>query len=186
MRISATRTTLAVFTTLIALLGTTASAAADENVTLEVGDKAPDFTLKATDGRTYTLSDFHGEQAVVLAWYPKAFTSGCTIECKSLAENGHLIRAYDTRYFMASVDELETNTRFAEEQKADFPLLSDPTKETAEAYGVLMPEWGVAARHTFYIGKDGTILAIDRNVKPETSAEDIAARLSELGVAKAL
>ncbi len=168
------------------LLGALASASATAGESsLEAGDKAPDFTLQATDGKTYTLSDFQGRQAVVLAWYPKAFTSGCTVECKSLAENGHLIRAYDARYFMASVDDLDTNTRFAEEQDADFPLLSDPTKETARAYGVLMPEWGVAARHTFYIGKDGTILAIDRDVNPETSAEDMAATLGELGIAKA-
>jgi peroxiredoxin Q/BCP len=161
-----------------------AGAAADDMAMLEVGDTAPDFTLSATDGKTYSLADFKGRQAVVLAWYPKAFTKGCTIECKSLAENGHLVRAYDAQYFMASVDELDTNTRFAEEQKADFPLLSDPTKETAKAYGVLLPEWGVAARHTFYIGKDSTILAIDREVEPETSAQDMAATLGELGIAR--
>jgi peroxiredoxin Q/BCP len=174
----------ATFLALASVLLLSASAAANDTPAPEVGDMAPDFTLAATDGNTYTLADFKGKQAVVLAWYPKAFTKGCTIECKSLAENGHLIRAYDARYFMASVDELDTNSRFAEEQKADFPLLSDPTKATARAYGVLMPEWGVAARHTFYIGKDGTILAIDREVNPETSAQDMAARLGELGIAK--
>ena len=59
---------------------------------LEVGDKAPDFKLQASDGKTYQLSDLIGRQAVVIAWYPFAFTSGCTIECKSLAENGHLLK----------------------------------------------------------------------------------------------
>ena len=170
----------------IALVGLLLSTgvAADDTSTLQVGDDAPDFSLEASDGRTYRLADFRGKQAVVLAWYPKAFTKGCTIECKSLAENGHLIRAYDAQYFMASVDDVDTNSRFADEQKADFPLLSDPTKATARAYGVLLPDWGVSARHTFYIGKDGTILAIDREVKPETSAEDMAATLGELGVAR--
>src|SRR5882672_12658458 len=104
---------------------------------LAVGDPAPDFSLVATDGKTYTLSQFKGKQTVVLAWYPKAFTSGCTIECKSLAEKGDLIRQFDTVYFMASVDPIDKNKSFADEQKADFPLLSDPTKETAKAYGVL-------------------------------------------------
>lgn len=156
------------------------AAAADAK--LEVGDAAPDFALTASDGKTYRLADFRGRQAVVLAWYPKAFTKGCTIECKSLAENGHLIRAYDAQYFMASVDDVETNSKFAEAQRADFPLLSDPDKETARAYGVLLPEHGLAARHTFYIGKDGRILAIDRDVDPATSAEDIAATLGELGI----
>ena len=148
---------------------------------LQVGDMAPDFSLQATDGNTYRLSDFRGQRAVVLAWFPKAFTSGCTVECKSLAENGHLIRKYQVAYFMASVDPLEENAKFAAEQKADFPLLSDPTKATAKAYGVLNVV-GIANRWTFYIGADGRILAIDKSVKPATSAEDMAARLGELQV----
>jgi thioredoxin-dependent peroxiredoxin len=151
---------------------------------LKVGDPAPDFALPASDGHTYKLSDFKGKQAVVLAWFPKAFTQGCTIECKSLAEHGDMIKKYQAKYFMASVDPLEGeqgNKAFAEAHKADFPLLSDASKKTAEAYGVLN-RGGVANRWTFYIGKDGKILAIDKSVKPATSAEDMAARLGELNV----
>ena len=152
---------------------------------LQVGDKAPDFQLAASDGKTYKLSDFAGKQAVVIAWFPAAFTQGCTIECKSLAEHGADIKKYDVAYFMASVDPIEGekgNKAFAEAHKADFPLLSDPTKKTAEAYGVLNPR-GVASRWTFYIGKDGKIAYIDKAVKPATSAEDMAAKLGELKVA---
>jgi peroxiredoxin Q/BCP len=147
---------------------------------LKVGDKAPDFSLQASDGKAYRLSDFKGKQAVVLAWFPKAYTSGCTIECKSLAEHGDMITKYDVTYFMASVDPLADSKGFAEQQHADFPLLSDPTKETAQAYGVLRGP--VAQRWTFYIGKDGNIAAIDKAVKPATSAEDMAAKLGELKV----
>src|SRR6186713_1646152 len=122
-------------------LSLAASAAfAQAPVELKVGDPAPDFSLPATDGKTYQLSDFKGKQAVVVAWFPKAFTQGCTIECKSLAEHGDLIKKYDVTYFMASVDPIEGekgNKAFAEAHKADFPLLSDPTKETATAYGVM-------------------------------------------------
>ncbi|MCB1696467.1 MAG: redoxin domain-containing protein [Pseudomonadales bacterium] len=150
---------------------------------LEVGDPAPNFTLQATDGQSYTLADFKGRQAVVIAWFPRAFTSGCTVECRSLAQNGHLIRKYDVAYFMASVDPLRENTGFAEATAADFPLLSDPSKEVADAYGVL--QMGLARRETFYIGIDGTILRIDRKVNPATSAEDIAANLAQLGIAPA-
>jgi peroxiredoxin Q/BCP len=150
---------------------------------LKVGDLAPDFTLQASDGNTYTLADYKGKQTVVIAWFPRAYTSGCTVECKSLAENGHLIRKYDVTYFMASVDPLEDNVGFAKETKADFPLLSDPSKETAKAYGVLHM-MGYAKRHTMYIGEDGTVLKIDTAVKPKTSAEDMAATLGQLGVAK--
>jgi peroxiredoxin Q/BCP len=150
---------------------------------LAVGDQAPDFELTGSDGKVYKLADFRGKQAVVLAWFPKAFTSGCTVECKSLAENGHLIREYDVSYFMASVDPVAENSRFATETEADFPLLSDPGKGTARAYGVLSA-MGFASRHTFYIGADGRILAIDRDVKPATSAEDMAATLGRLGITR--
>jgi peroxiredoxin Q/BCP len=165
-------------------------------VELKVGDKAPNFKLQASDGKTYSLADFKGKEGVVLAWFPKAFTQGCTIECKSLAEHGDLIKKYQVQYFMASVDPIEKNTEFAnaksvmlngqevKKEAADFPLLSDPTKEVATAYGVLSAR-GTASRWTFYIGKDGRILAIDKAVKPATSAEDLAAKLGELNIAKA-
>lgn len=165
----------------LAALALAATAGADE---LSVGDPAPDFTLQASDGKTYRLSDFRGKQAVVIAWFPRAFTSGCTVECRSLAKNGHLIRAFDVSYFMASVDPLEKNIEFAKETEADFPLLSDPDKSVARAYGVLHT-LGFAKRHTFYIGVDGIILKIDDDVQPDTSAEDMASNLGALGVAPA-
>jgi thioredoxin-dependent peroxiredoxin len=166
----------ALATCLLLSLGTASAAE------LAVGDPAPDFELAASDGNVYRLSELEG-QAVILAWFPRAYTRGCTIECKSLAENGHLLREFDVQYFMASVDPIDRNTRFAADTGADFPLLSDEDKHAAEAYGVLN-EFGVASRHTFYIGADGTILAIDRNVRPSTAAEDMAATLAELGVTR--
>jgi peroxiredoxin Q/BCP len=151
---------------------------------LKVGDAAPDFSLPGTDGKTYKLSDFKGKQAVVVAWFPKAFTGGCTAECKSLAANGDKIRKFDVAYFMASVDPLEGekgNKAFAKSEKADFPMLSDEDKSVATAYGVLNPR-GVTNRWTFYIDKEGKIAAIDKAVKPATSAEDMVAKLKELKV----
>ena len=176
---------------LMAALSVGASAQGTE---LKVGDPAPNFKLQASDGKTYQLSDFKGKKAVVVAWFPKAFTQGCTIECKSLAENGDRIRKFDVAYFMASVDPLEDNIRFAkatkvelngqtvEKKEADFPMLSDPTKETAKAYGVLAANGAFAQRWTFYIDKDGRIASIDKAVKPATSAEDMVAKLGELKV----
>ena len=150
---------------------------------LKVGDIAPDFNLQATTGEFYKLSDYKGKQAVVVAWYPKANTRGCTIECKSLTEQGHLIREYDVSYFMASVDPLDDNRDFAEKTGADFPMLSDPTKETAKAYDVLNL-FNVASRVTFYVSKDGQIIKIDEKVKPKSAAQDMATNLGHLGVAK--
>jgi len=147
----------------------------------EIGDPAPDFALPGTDDKTYRLSDYRGKQTVVLAWFPKAYSSGCTIECKSLSENGHLIQKFNAAYFMASVDPLVDNIGFATETGATFPLLSDEDKSVARAYGVLHPR-GYAKRQTIYIGRDGRILKIDADIRPETSAEDIASTLAELNI----
>ena len=147
---------------------------------LQVGDRAPEFTLEGSDGRTYSLADFRGKQAVVLAWFPRAFTSGCTVECKSLAANGDRLRGFDMTYFMASTDPVDKNTEFAADTGADFPLLSDPEGDTARAYGVY--SMGFARRHTFYIDIDGNIAHIDTAVQPSTSAEDMIANLEKLGV----
>jgi peroxiredoxin Q/BCP len=177
-----------------------APAQADPAVELKVGDTAPDFTLPASDGKTYKLSDFRGKQAVVVAWFPRAFTQGCTIECKSLAENGDKIKKFDVTYFMASTDSVAENTKFAqattvtlqsrgggpatvvEKKVADFPMLSDESAAVAKAYGVLS-RGTFANRWTFYIDKTGKIASIDKAVQPATSAEDMMAKLSELKVA---
>ena len=160
------------------VVGSTVFAQAPATV-LKVGDQAPDFTLTASDGKTYSLSDYRGRKPVVLAWFPKAFTAGCTLECKSIKANGERLRKFDVAYFMASVDSVEENTRFAASEKADFPLLSDADKSVATRYGVLAGR-GMANRWTFYIDKNGRVAYIDRAVNPETSAEDILARLGQL------
>jgi peroxiredoxin Q/BCP len=152
---------------------------------LKVGEQAPNFRLQATNGDYYQLTDYKGKQAVILAWYPMANTRGCTIECKSLVEKGHLIREHDVSYFMASVDPLDDNRDFAEKTGADFPMLSDPSKDTAKAYDVLNI-MRVASRVTFYVSKEGKILKIDDNINPRTAAEDIAKHLKELNVDYAL
>ena len=150
---------------------------------LQVGMQAPDFKLQATTGDYYQLSDYRGKQAVVIAWYPMANTRGCTIECKSLVEQGHLIRAFDVSYFMISVDPLDDNRDFAKKTGADFPMLSDPSKKTAKAYDVLNL-FRVASRVTFYVSKEGKILKIDEDVTPASAAEDIAKQLEKLSIEK--
>ncbi len=87
-------------------------------------------------------------------------------------------------YFGASVDTPEDNRKFAESLGLDFPLLSDPGKQVASAYGVVTPERQLAQRWTFYIGVDGTILFIDKKVSAATAGQDLAAKLGELGIAK--
>jgi peroxiredoxin Q/BCP len=93
-----------------------------------------------------------------------------------------MIRKFDVAYFMASVDTPEDNKGFAEKEHADFPILSDPGKQIATAYGVLAPGKNFPSRHTFYIGPDGTILFVDRDVKPQSAGDAVVAKLQELGV----
>jgi thioredoxin-dependent peroxiredoxin len=85
-------------------------------------------------------------------------------------------------YFAASVDTPQKNKEFAESLDADYPILSDPDKKVAGAYGVLIPVVGLAKRWTFYIGKDGKIVFIDKEVKVDTAGADIASKLAELGM----
>ncbi len=148
---------------------------------LKVGDKAPDFTLKASDGKTYKLSDFKGKQAVVIAWFPKAFTGGCTAECKSLKANSEALKGTKVAYFTASVDPVEKNTDFAKSLELDYPILSDPEKTTAKAYGVLAPA-GYSSRWTFYIDKEGVVKEIDKKVATAKAGEDVAAKIKTLGL----
>jgi peroxiredoxin Q/BCP len=158
--------------------------AAQTLTVLNVGDTAPAFSLPGSDGKTHTLADYKGK-FVVLAWYPKAFTTGCTAECKAFTSSGETIKKYNVAYFMASVDDAETNKKFAEQEQANFPMLSDPAKKVADAYGVLRaPGTGFAQRWTFYIGPDGKILYIDKEVKTATAGADLAARLDALGARK--
>lgn len=164
----------------------TVAGAKQAPVELKVGDTAPAFSLPGTDGKTHSLADYKGK-FVVLAWYPKAFTGGCTRECRSIRDASDTIKKFDAAYFMASVDDEATNKAFAEQEQVNFPFLSDPGKKTADAYGVLKtPGSGFASRWTFYIGPDGKIAYIDKDVQPnvDNAGQMLASRLESLGARK--
>ena len=93
------------------------------------------------------------------------------------------MRQFNVAYFAISVDDATTNKEFAEHVEADYPILADASKAIAKAYGVL-GSMGFANRWTFYIGPDGKILYIDKSVTASTAGQDVAAKLSELGVAR--
>jgi peroxiredoxin Q/BCP len=96
--------------------------------------------------------------------------------------SGDEIRAFNVVHFAASVDAPEELAKFAEKLGTDYPLLGDPTRATALAYGVVQDDKGFASRWTFYIGVDGKILYIDKVVAPATAGQVIVQRLAELGV----
>ena len=147
----------------------------------QVGDPAPDFELQGSDGKTNKLADFKGKQAVVIAWFPRAFTSGCTAECKSFRASSAGLKSLGVAYFTASVDEQKTNADFATSLDLDYPILCDPTKQTARAYGVL-GDRPFALRWTFYIDKEGVIRAIDKQVNTRAAGEDVIKKVKELGL----
>ena len=173
------------------IIGTTAAATAvglvnlvagrgeQNRVVLKPGDLAPDFELPGSDGRFYRLRDFRNSDTVVLAWFPKAFTGACTKECESIGSSRGELRGFKAKYFGASVDTAETNREFAESLGIDYPIQSDPEKTVARAYGVLGAT-GFPSRWTFYIGKDGRILDVDRQVRPASHGADVAGRLGQL------
>lgn len=92
-----------------------------------------------------------------------------------------MLRRFRVQYFAASVDSPETNAKFAASLGLDYPILSDPGKNVARAFGVLSAS-GYASRWTFYIGSDGRILDVDKHVNASTHGPAIAARLGELGI----
>lgn len=155
---------------------------AAEPEALKAGDMAPDFEMPGSDDKTYKLSDFRGKQAVVIAWYPRAFTPGCTKECESLRDASAELRKYNVAFFTASCDPAETNKKFAASLKVDYPILSDESGEVAKKYGIYNAERKAAQRVTFYIDEDGKILHIDRNVVTASHGTDVAAKVRALGV----
>lgn len=119
------------------------------------GDAAPAFTAAATTGASLGLADYKGKQSLVLAFYPKAFTSGCTKEMEGFRDRLAEFTAAGAQVLGISKDDLETQKKFQASLKLPFPLLADPDGTVSKAYGVDKGEY--AARVTFVIGKDGVV-----------------------------
>ena len=149
---------------------------------LEIGTKAPNFTLKDKNGNDVSLSDFIGKK-VVLYFYPKDNTPGCTRQACAFAGAYKQFEAKGVEVIGISKDSTASHVKFAEKYDLPFVLLSDPERIAIEAYGVWQEKkmygkvtFGVV-RTTFIIDENGNIEKVMPKVKPDTNAADILAEL---------
>ncbi len=154
---------------------------------LEPGTPAPDFTLQADSGETVRLSDLRGSR-VVLYFYPKDDTPGCTTQACDIRDNWPGVQATGARLFGVSPDSVASHVRFREKHGLPYPLLADEDHAVAQAYGVWKEKtsygkrsWGIE-RSTFLVDEEGTVARVWRRVKP---AEHIHQVLAELRSAPA-
>ena len=142
-------------------------------------DIAPDFAAAATNDKTIALKDLRG-QWVVLYFYPKAFTPGCTTEACSLRDGFKDIQKLGAVILGVSLDSIATQKKFKEQYHLPFELLSDSEKILAKAYGTLGFMGLYTQRKTFIINPDGKIAFVFESVTSGTHDEDVAKKLREL------
>jgi len=145
---------------------------------IKVGDKAPDFTAESTHG-VVTLSKYRGKN-VVLYFYVKDMTPGCTTQSIGMKDSIDAIRALNAEVLGISSDNLEMHKKFLERYKLNFPLIADTDNKISKAYGVYNEEKGRARRVTFIIDKDGIVRHIIDRVNVNTHAQDVLNVLKQL------
>ena len=154
-------------------------------ITLEAGDRAPAFTLWDQDGETHRLSDYRG-QTVVLYFYPRDFTPGCTTQACSFRDANDEIAAEGAVILGVSTDDAETHRRFREEHGLRFPLLSDEGAKVSTRYG----SWGEKTlygrksigmtRSTFIVGPDGKLVRVWKRARAAEHGETVLKALRDL------
>lgn len=127
---------------------------------LEVGDPAPDFTLPDTEGKPVTLSVLLKKGPVILAFYPKAFTPGCTKQNEAFRDQFGKVEERGAQVVGISTDSVEKQREFKQRYRLPYPLLSDPEGKVVEQYPGKMAVLGLASRANFVIGQDGKVAAI--------------------------
>jgi peroxiredoxin Q/BCP len=162
---------------LLAILGLQ-SVQADE---LAVGSPAPKFTLLDQKSKTHALADYRGRW-VVLYFYPKDDTPGCTTEACNFRDDLPALRALNVQILGISLDDTKSHAQFAEKYSLPFPLLADTKGDVTHAYGSL---WSIgplriAKRYTFVIDPEGRVAKIYRNVKPATHSRELQQDVKEL------
>ncbi len=148
----------------------------------KLNEKAPDFKLEDQDGNWQSLADYKGKK-VVLYFYPKDMTSGCTVEAQCFRDRMNDFKAFGIQVLGVSPDDVKSHKKFAEKERLNFPLLADIDKEVVNAYGVWVEKsmygkkyMGVQ-RDTFLIDENGVLVKHYEKVKPENHIEEVLADL---------
>lgn len=160
-----------------AMLGTILMAAS-AHAARKVGDVAPDFSAPLSDGTTFHLKDWLVKAPLVLYFYPKDDTPGCTTEACGLRDDFDAYRNLKVPVFGVSYDDVASHRKFIEKYKLPFPLIADTDHKVAKAFGVAGALF--ANRSTFIIGKDGKILYANPSVNPKTNSQDVREALSKI------
>ncbi len=171
--------------TLVPLLALALSAIASEQ--FSVGQPAPEFELSDQNGELHSLEDYR-DQWVVLYFYPKDETPGCTTEACEFRDNIFAFKKINAQILGVSLDDVESHRKFAENHGLPFPLLADIEGKAADAYGVKTKRFGMtlAKRQTFLISPDGTLAKHYEEVNVDSHSTQVLADLKELGAAEEL
>jgi len=146
------------------------------------GEKAPDFSLRAQDGRQVSLQEFLGKKNVVLYFYPKDFTAGCTAETRAFGASYESLTALGAEVIGISADTEESHGRFASECGAGFLLLSDPGRRVADLYGVRGALGLIPGRVTFVIDRNGVVRRIfSSQLNPKRHVSEALEALRAIG-----
>jgi peroxiredoxin Q/BCP len=143
------------------------------------GAKAPDFTLQSQEGKTVGLKDFKG-QWVVLYFYPKDMTQGCTIEAHNFQRDLDQYTSKKAAIVGVSADNIDSHQQFCTKESLTFKLLADPEKKVIDSYGSLAANGAVAARNTFLIDPKGVIRKVYTKVSPNPHSQEVLTALGEL------
>src|SRR6202035_2099058 len=174
-----TRNRMHIVSLLALLVLCSASARSLAAVTVpQIGQQAPDVTLPSQDGSQVSLKDFRSKW-VVLYFYPKDNTPGCTIEAHNFQRDLSKYEQHNAVIIGVSVDSADSHKDFCAKQSLTFKLLADTDKKVVEQYGSLRPN-GVAARNTFLIDPDGKVARVWTGVNPANHSEEVLAALAEL------
>jgi thioredoxin-dependent peroxiredoxin len=159
----------------------TSAAATTSTNELKAGDDAPALTLTLQDGKTIPLASLKGQQVVVY-FYPKDDTPGCTVEAQGIRDEWESFQKAGIQVFGVSMQDAASHSAFIEKHKLPFNLVVDPDQSVTKAFGVPVRDGQFAARHTFLIGADGKIKRVWREVQPKEHAKEV---LDAAGVSSA-